>query len=210
MAGFFVLQTLYRAGQFRQVNNDLKGSVLKTYTSMPGPEDMQADHWTGKLYISSCERRTNNKTDNGIYLLDITSAREPVKMQTTLDGEFNPHGLSLFRKDSLLYLFVINHTEKGDKVERFKVTGEILEHENSLSSELMCCPNDLVAISPDKFYVTNDHGSKSGFSRLMEDYLRIPRASILYYDGLDFEVVESMAGYRDALYYITQRRQHQN
>ena len=166
---------------------------------MPGPEDMQVDHRSGKLFISSTERRTDDKADNGIYMLEIASSGQPIKMQTTLKGEFNPHGISLFRKDSVLLLFVINHTQDGDKVEKFRVEGEVLEYESSFSSKLMCCPNDLVAIGHDQFYVTNDHGSKAGFSRAMEDYLRIPRASIVFYNGVGFETVAKPFHYANGI-----------
>ena len=68
VVGFFMLQTFYRAGQFRSINNSIKGEVIQTYSSMPGPEDMQVDHRSGKLFISSTERRTDDKADNAMLL----------------------------------------------------------------------------------------------------------------------------------------------
>ena len=71
----------------------------------------------------------------------------------------------------------------GDFVESFIFNKGALEHLVSYSSPAMCCPNDLIATDIDKFYVTNDHGTKKGIMRVLEDYLRIPRSSLLYFNG---------------------------
>ena len=49
----------------------------------------------------------------------------------------------------------------------------------------MCCPNDVVAVAKDKFYVTNDHGSRQGLKRTLEEYLRLPFSYLLYFDGME-------------------------
>ena len=53
----------------------------------------------------------------------------------------------------------------------------------------MCCPNDVVAVAKNKFYVTNDHGSPKGLMRTLEEYLQIPRSYLLYFDGVAFSKV---------------------
>jgi len=44
----------------------------------------------------------------------------------------------------------------------------------------MISPNDVVAVAPDQFYVTNDHGYPHGFMLTLEDYLQLPASSLLY------------------------------
>lgn len=51
---------------------------------------------------------------------------------------------------------------------------------------MMCCPNDVLAVAPDRCYVTNDHGRKTGFMRTLEDYLSLPLSGIVYYNGEEF------------------------
>jgi arylesterase/paraoxonase len=51
----------------------------------------------------------------------------------------------------------------------------------------MYSPNDVVAVGPRSFYVTNDHGSRTKFSRTLEEYLRLARSHVLYFDGENFK-----------------------
>jgi Gluconolactonase len=189
--GFYVLKTLYQAGQFKSINNHVIGEVIKIYTNVAGPEDMQVDRTTGNLFISSTNRRERgiNLPQNGIYILNLENDDTPRILPTDYKGVFQPHGISLFREDSSLYLFAVNHNEVGDFVESFRYQDETLKHIKSYSYEEMCCPNDVLALAKDKFYVTNDHGTKKGLIRIVEDYLRIPYASLIYFNGNDFTKV---------------------
>jgi len=187
VVGFFLLKTFYQAGQFKSIDPHFDGKVSKIYTNMPGPEDLQVDHKTGVLFISSAARRGEEESNNdGIYILDLTSTESPILLSTDYTGSFHPHGISLLRKDSTLYIFAINHNNNGDYVEKFKFNGSSLEHIASYSAPDICCPNDLVAIDVDKFYVSNDHGTKTGIMRILEDYIRMPRSALFYYDGTSF------------------------
>lgn len=180
---FFVLQTFYRAGQFRSIERQFDGQVIRIYDNAPGPEDIQVDRTTSKLFISAAERRSDDDSDNGIYVLDLSTDDEPYKLEIDFIEEFNPHGISLLRLDSTLYLYAINHNSKGDFIEQFIVDNNGLSHMNTISGEGLCCPNDLVVLDIDRIYISNDHGQKEGFGRTMEEYLRIPKSSIFYYDG---------------------------
>jgi len=187
VVGFFIVKTLYQAGQFKTIDEHFDGEVTNIYTNMPGPEDMQVDYATGNLFIASATRRKNeNSLNDGIYLLNLDSGEVPVLLPNTLKEPFHPHGISLLRKDSTLYIFAVNHNDKGDYVESFRYNDNTLQHMASYSSPEMCCPNDLVATDIDKFYVTNDHGAKKGVMRIIEDYIRIPRSSLFYFDGESF------------------------
>lgn len=199
VVGFFALQTFYRAGQFKSIKDSFEGIVTSTYTNIPGPEDAQIDRMTNTLFIAGSERRPGDMSDNGIYALQLDSASSPLKLGTDFLGEFNPHGISLLRKDSILYLFAVNHNNNGDFVELFRVGDDYLHHMKSLSHEDMCCPNDLIALDLDKVYISNDHGSKEGLGRTMEDYLNIPRASIFFYDGNELEKVAKPFHYANGL-----------
>lgn len=188
--GFFLLKTFYQAGQFKSIDGHFNGTVTHIYRNMPGPEDLQLDYSSGNLFISANTRRRVGDTEQnsgssreGIYLLNIHNDESPELIPNNYQGEFHPHGISLFRSDSLLYVFAINHNDDGDFVELFLYNNGSLEHITSYSSPDMCCPNDLIATDIDKFYVTNDHGTKKGIMRVFEDYLRIPRSSLLYFDG---------------------------
>lgn len=190
VVGFFLIKLFYQAGQFKSIDDHFEGTVTHVYRNMAGPEDLQLDYISGNMFISSATRReaegsehNSDSYQDGIYLLNINHDEIPKLIPNNYGGEFHPHGISLFRKDSTLYLFAVNHNDEGDFVESFKFKNDMLEHLTSYSSPDMCCPNDLVVTDSNKFYVTNDHGARGGVMRVIEDYLRIPRSSLLYFDG---------------------------
>jgi arylesterase / paraoxonase len=185
----FIINTLYSAGVFKIITPHLEGTVKTIYTTIPGTEDMDIDYQKGLLFISSTDRwkqLRGESAEGGIYTLQLDSGLYPKKLVTTYKGVFRPHGISFLSKDSIDYLFVVNHNEEGNFVELFKVKGDTLFHQKSFSDPTMCCPNDVVGIDSNKFYVTNDHGTKKGKMRMVEDYLRIPWSYLLYYTGTQF------------------------
>ena len=147
---------------------------------------MDVDVETGLLFISSTDRwktLRGKPSNDGIFLLRLNSATGPAKLPTTYAGSFHPHGISLLKADSLTYLFAVNHNDGGSYVEVFEFRHDTLFHQQSISDPSMCCPNDVVAVARNKFYVTNDHGSKKGFGRTLEEYLRLPHSKLLYFNG---------------------------
>ncbi|XP_020370187.2 serum paraoxonase/arylesterase 2-like [Rhincodon typus] len=73
---------------------------------------------------------------------------------------FNPHGLSTYiDEDDTVYVFVVNHPQNMTTVEIFKFEEEqnSLIHLETIQHELLHSVNDIVALSSDRFYATNDH-----------------------------------------------------
>ncbi len=128
----------------------------------------------------------------------------PVGVVAKLPGtssDFHPHGISLFHAaDGSLTLMAINHRSDGkSSVEIFDVRltrrGVLSPNIVSLSqigdieSDRLISPNDLVAVGKEQFYVTNDHGSRTPLGVTIENYLMLPRADVLYFDGNVFKEV---------------------
>ncbi|MEI9929635.1 MAG: SMP-30/gluconolactonase/LRE family protein [Rhizomicrobium sp.] len=115
--------------------------------------------------------------------------------------DFHPHGISLFRgADGSLTLMAINHRTDGKStIEIFNVKLRLkgvlgpniisLSEIGDIESDRLISPNDLVAVGKEQFYVTNDHGSRTPFGRMLETYLMLPRANVLYFDGNVFKEV---------------------
>jgi arylesterase/paraoxonase len=203
---FMVLNILYQAGVFStlKVHSELRNISL--FYNVAGPEDLEIDKEKGYIFISSTDR-WNHATDvsavtvneDGVYLLEVGSEAEPFRLPTTYNGEFHPHGMSFFKKDGIDYLFVINHNSSGNFVELFEFANFELKHLKSFESTQMCCPNDLVAVDVDKFYVTNDHGVKQGLMRVLEDYLRIANSYVLFFDGEKYTKVYEDLNYANGI-----------
>ncbi|PHS15901.1 MAG: hypothetical protein COA86_12845 [Kangiella sp.] len=184
----FIVNALNDAGAFKNIepHSDIKD--IKIYTNVAGTEDLDMDRKKGLLFISSTNRWHIDHSDtskDGIYLLDLNAQKmsEPVLLETTYKGEFHPHGISFLSKNDQDYLFVINHNLKGNFIEVFQFEDNLLTHIKTYEHEQMCCPNDLVAVDIDKFYVSNDHGAAKGFARTLEEYLKLANSYLLYFNG---------------------------
>ena len=190
-----ILKTLYVGGVFKQITNYNAGRTEHIYTNMWGTEDMAFDSKHKLLFISSSNRwATLLKGENpldGIYALDLTDSLNsaPKKILTTFSGDFHPHGISILQQGESTYIFAVNHNKTGSYIEKFIFKNGTLIHIESYSNNLMFSPNDIVTLSDTTFYVTNDHGSKTGFSKLLEDYLQQSKSYVLYFDGTDYKPV---------------------
>lgn len=190
---YAVGNTLHVAGAFKSIHPHEEGITQIVYPGIYGPEDMDIDEQRERLYISSSDRWKDMKgiptTGDGIWVLNLDTVAAPRLMATNFTNEFHPHGLSFLNHGGIDYLFVVNHNQAGNFVERFVIHGDSLLHQRSFSDATLCCPNDVVGVEPDRFYVTNDHGTRKGFKRTLEDYLRLPYSSLLYFDGTHFTTV---------------------
>lgn len=190
---FFVLKTLYSAGSFKTIISHSSLKDVSIYTNVAGTEDLDIDEERGLLFISSSDRWNVGKPtsdQDGIYLLDLNVEDAlPVRLLTTYKRDFHPHGISYLKKEDGDYLFVVNHNNLGDFIEVFQFENNQLTHMKTYESENLCCPNDVVAVDIDKFYVTNDHGAADGLSRTLEEYLMLANSYLLYFDGKDYKKV---------------------
>ena len=185
------------AGVFADVTPGFAGTC-KTVTGVVGAEDIALDHDSGIAFISATDRRMimagKSSTQDGIYVM---KAGHPEQGITKLEGtpaDFHPHGISILRdRDGTLTLMAVNHPLKGPaQVVIFNVmqvflpdgTSKLfLHHVKTVTDDLLFSPNDVVAVGKDRFYATNDHGSRSDLGVTLENYLMLPRAYVVYYDG---------------------------
>ena len=61
-----------------------------------------------------------------------------------------------------------------------------LRHIRTVTSSALVSPNDLVAVGPDQFLATNDSHYTIGWRQLAENFLRLPVANVVHYDGTRF------------------------
>jgi arylesterase/paraoxonase len=163
---------------------------------VPGPEALQLDREERILYFISNNPCAGQNPRGGIYSLKLDSPNaiaHPLKFEYPKD--FHPHGLSFFRDQQKEYLFTNNHRDDGSHtVEIFNIIdGDILEHEITISGDDLTSPNDLVAVGPKQFYVTNDGRSHDRIIRSMDTFLGRKTGNVLFYDGHHFtEVVDNL------------------
>jgi arylesterase/paraoxonase len=199
----WVIDLLWSAGQFKALAPHFDGKCTPI-TGIIGPEDITIHPKTGVAYISACDRRAVNKGKPGrgaIYAYDL-NADTPKLINLTPDAgeELLPHGISLYVGDEGNdVLFVINHADGKHQIEIYDLKDGNLFHRKTVSDSLLISPNNLVAVGPESFYVSNDHLYVTGIKRTMEDYFRLRLSNVVYYDGSHFVEAESGFGYANGI-----------
>lgn len=216
LVGYFVYLA-YAAGEFRSVDN-LSPGACRTIAGVAGPEDITLHPEQDLALISSFDRRAaleDNPRPGAIHAWALDGSMDmPVNLTPDAGFEFRPHGISLYVDAAgRATLFVVNHpgealfgdpphTAAGGPEHTIEVfdyqpgssgEGGRLTHRATHAHASMIRPNDVVAVDHERFYFTNDHGSAPGFSRTLEDYLRLGWANVVYFDGQAFrKVVEGL------------------
>lgn len=184
-------------GAFTSVTPGFSGQCIPV-AAPPGPEDIAIDAASKTAFLSTTDRRAlkagKPSPADGLYAYDYTNpAAKPVKLTGT-PADFHPHGISLVRSaDGRLFLFAINHRAKGGStIVMFSVgiagRSVALSEIGISSSDLLVSPNAIAAVDETRFYVVNDHGTKTDLGRQLDDALVLPRATILYFDGMKFSM----------------------
>ncbi|GJM28501.1 MAG: arylesterase [Cyclobacteriaceae bacterium] len=194
LALILAIYTYYRLHTLGAFTKVLRHHEASCRISAPvtGAEAIQLDKESGILYFIGNNTCFPQKA-GGIYHMDLTEdfpKHHPFKFSTPKD--FHPHGLSYFRgKQGEKFLLTNNHRKDGThSVEVFQITANrVLKHLKTLTSPQLTSPNDLVAISPDQFYLTNDGRAHNRKTRAIDTFLNRRTGSVLYYDGVRFKKV---------------------
>lgn len=202
-AGAWVLSLYWLAGEFKTIQPYFSGTC-KEVPGIVGPEDITIHPARPLAYISGYDRRaarTGGKGRGAIFAYDLSAeAERPVNLTPKADEDFRPHGISVFAgADGRDVLFVVNHQGGAHRIDVFDLRDGGLVHRDSITSPLLVSPNDVAAVGPGSFYVTNDHGSGTGWMRKAEDYLRMRRSNVLYFDGSRFVEVATGIGYANGI-----------
>ena len=198
--GYRMVESL---GLMHQGEPHFSGQCEAVY-GVVGAEDITIDQAHKYAYISADDRRAtraNQAVSGGIYGLDLSSpGASPVLLTAAFSEDFHPHGISLYKNQAgERSLFVINHLSRGpDQVEIFDIKDvDDLVHRSSITYPALIAPNDLVAVGPSQFYVTNDHAYPPGhMMQMVENYLGLALSSVSYFDGAKGSLVAS--GFRYA------------
>jgi len=204
VTAFFVIRWVTAAGVFTSVAK-ISPNICQPIARLQGPEDFEVDAAHDVIIVSSTNRRApKNAPDarDGLYVLKLSDpGAAPLKLTDGVPKDFHPHGISLYRAaNGDETLMAINHHPNGThSVEIFGLSYENgaarLSPHASIAGGLLVSPNDLFAVGPDRFYITNDHVTKLGsLGRFAEDYLIWPHADLLYFNGTNFRIsVQRMA-----------------
>ena len=193
--GGFLLALLHAVGAFKTLAPHFAGSC-QPVAGLLGPEDVTIHPRTGVAYLSGYDRRAafaGGAARGALYAYDLTAdAPRLVNLTPSADADFAPHGISLLvGEDGRDSLYVVNHAGGRQTIEVYDLAGGSLSHRETFSDPLIRTPNDVVALSRDRIYVTNDHANPTGFARTLEESLRRPISTVVHYDGERWRVAAS-------------------
>ncbi len=195
VAGF-----LQDAGQFKEINPHFAGQC-DIIPGVVGAEDITFLPNSPVALVSGYDRRVTEAgqaINSGIFSYDLTT-KQFVKISPEL-ADFRPHGISLYQMpNGQQRVFVINHSQHQHAVNIFDLVDGKLNLFKTVTGPGLISPNDLVAVGPEQFYVTNDHKYLTGTMRVLEDYLSLKYASVAYFDGQQSKQVLSGIGYANGI-----------
>ena len=167
-------------------------------TGPVGPEDITIDVDRKVAFISSSDRRhsaaTGQSADGGLWTLDLSIPdSEAVQINVEIDGAFHPPGIDLLQLDGgQRELYVVNHADSlTDEIVVFELDdANGLHFKERFRFPELISPNDIRAIAPNTFFVTNDYGSPRGsLMATLESYLMLARSSVVFFDGKTAQIV---------------------
>ena len=199
---FYVIETAWATGGLTPLDPHFLGEC-RSVAGLAGAEDLAIHPRTGVAYLSAYDRSADARGQpvrGAIYAYRPGSGERPRDLTTELPASFRPHGISLWlnpdkTRGARDALFVVNHAGGEHSVEIFDVEPERLVPRRTVRDPSFMSPADVLAVSREAFYVTNDSGTEPGeWSWWIENVLRFPFANVVYYDGQrSFEVANRIA-----------------
>ena len=197
-----IFATLINAGVFKTIEA-INAQQCHVIDGIVGAEDMTFIPGTNMAFVSAYDRRIERadptaKISGGIYLYDL-DAQDLIKVSPEVN-DFKPHGISLYQgEQGEIRLFVVDHANQQHQVQIFEYKNQSLTLLRTILAPEMISPNDIVAVGPEQFYVSNDHGFVTGIMRTLEDYLMLPLSNVLYFDGEQTQEVASGLAYANGM-----------
>lgn len=203
---FLLARILIHSGTFKNIDPQFRGRVLEPLKVPYGPEDLDMDYKRNHLIFSAADRRAGGSEQDGIYFVDLNNSDAlPQKIPHNYSGQLFPHGIFVLEEDSTTYVFVVNHQQTRDYIEKFIYNGNSLELVSRYTDELIQGANDVAALNANLFFVTRDHGFTKGWKRTLEDYLILPLAKVIKCNQGVFSIAVDGLQYANGINYSSDK-----
>ncbi|GMT28186.1 hypothetical protein PFISCL1PPCAC_19483, partial [Pristionchus fissidentatus] len=195
----------HRPGVCRQVHGPVKGS-----------EDIELIRSEGIAFVTSGilylqPRRAH--IEGKMFLYDFNQkigsdklvAQElPIKGASFDQNNFHPHGLSHWVVNGVIRLYVVNHDDEfkhSIEIFDYDPTGPALIHKKTLTHPSFIRPNNLVAVGPDQFILTNDGVGQTEITNFLEILTGYKGGSVFFWDGKESHEILSGMGAPNGITY---------
>ncbi|KAJ2908916.1 hypothetical protein GGI21_002409, partial [Coemansia aciculifera] len=135
----------------------------------------------------------HEKEADVVYVMDENDSYSEIRaLERSSDGSLQPftqdfrvHGFDIYWSPSAreeMTLMFVNHQLGQNAVSIFSHTrgDDYMVHEETVASDLLNSPNNILAMSRRAFYATNDMKYISGVRREVSQYLRLSSAHVVY------------------------------
>jgi hypothetical protein len=182
----FVGRALWANGLFSSVPTGFLGSC-NAVADVPGIADMEAAG--SQVFVSVGSARSADSRD-GIYVF------QDGKLAKLTGGpkDFHPRGIGLYRgPGGSLYLFAVNRRSTGRfSIDSFEISNPsatpALVAQGTIEGGLLTDPQDVAAVGPGSFYVSNNN-AKSNLTKQLAGYGLLPASEVLYFNGMSFRAM---------------------
>ncbi|KAA0680902.1 hypothetical protein DS837_23015 [Azospirillum brasilense] len=129
---------------------------------------MALDAARNQAVLSAYDRRAG--TMGGLYLLNLRSLDAPAVAAIPLATGLRPAGIDLrVEPDGARSLLAISRQEDGSAtVERYRLDGATLTHQDTTAGPLLCRANDVAFLNGERFLFTSSHGG-CGWGAVIQD-----------------------------------------
>ena len=164
-------------------------------SGMLGPKDLQPVEASGRVFISSLDRR-GGATRGGIFVLDINDPLADYGWRDRTKNapeNFLPGGLYHYEEDGVERLFVTNKAAASVEIYAVEGGGDLI-HIETVTHPALTNPVDLVAVGPREFYVTNDLAGRKNWLAMRLRFLTRSASSTIVHvkDGAAGVVANSL------------------
>lgn len=193
LAGYLLVRGLIAAGVFASAGQAHFAGRCVAVSGIVGAEDIAIDRPDHIAFLSAADRRRPSGRD-GLYAMNLDGPAHLVRLSGT-PADFHPGGISLYRTpDGEVTLMAIDrHGDGRFGIDIFAVTvaggAAKLAMRAAVTGGLLVHPNDIAAVSPNAFYVTNDSTVENPALRTLSDYALLRRADVVYFNGMMFREV---------------------
>ncbi|KAF9345940.1 Serum paraoxonase/arylesterase 2 [Mortierella sp. AD094] len=195
--------------QQRQLNSDYQGSQGSQGRILQACEDVHIHRPSGlafaacghaesrKIWYPAAGKRGLEVPKKGlldelvVYNIDNKVAKTMELVGFPADADRVFCGFDIYEDPldkSKLTILLINQRRTGSVVEVLEYTfgdgsdsnSDAVQYVETIQHELIQTPNDILALGPRSFYVTNDHYYSDGIMRAVEEKLRLGWSNVLY------------------------------
>ncbi|KAJ2747386.1 hypothetical protein GGI20_000524 [Coemansia sp. BCRC 34301] len=147
-------------------------------------------HW---LHPDDAYDFVHEKEADRVYVMDENDSYSEIRvLEKSSDGSLQPfaqdfrvHGFDIHwspRAHQEMTFMFVNHQLQQNAVSIFShIRGtDYIVHEETVASDLLNSPNNILAMSKRAFYATNDMKHVRGLRREVSNYLRLPNTHVVY------------------------------